>query len=179
MPRLPYLTDAEVTPPELVDAVRRRRGGELLALDRMLLYSPAFAEGWNEMLGRVRTQLDLPGRLREIAMCAVATLNGADYEFVQHAPVLLREGGTEAEVDALRDIDRAISSRGVFDRAGLATVRLTRAMTREITVSDEVFDEARAALGNERHLVELVGVIATYNMVSRFLVAFEIEPDAH
>ncbi|NCX56723.1 MAG: carboxymuconolactone decarboxylase family protein, partial [Burkholderiaceae bacterium] len=28
-------------------------------------------------------------------------------------------------------------------------------------------------------LVELVGVIATYNMVSRFLVALEVTPDQH
>lgn len=177
MPRLPYLTDDQVGPAELVEAIRKRRGGDLLALDRMLLYSPPFAEGWNQMLGRVRTRLSLPGRLREIAMCAVATLNGADYEFVQHAPVLLREGGTQAEVDALRDVDRAADSQGIFDAAGLATVRLTRAMTRSVKVPAEVFDGARAAIGNDQQLVELVGVIAAYNMVSRFLVAFEIEPD--
>ena len=55
MPRLPYLDDDQVGPADLVAAVRKRRGGELLALDRMLLYSPPLAEGWNEMLGRVRT----------------------------------------------------------------------------------------------------------------------------
>ena len=177
MPRLPYLDDDQVGPADLVAAVRKRRGGELLALDRMLLYSPPLAEEWNEMLGRVRTRLDLPGRLREIAICAVATLNGADYEFVQHAPVLLREGGTEVEVEALRDIDRAASAGDVFDAAGLATVRLARAMTRDVKVPAEVFAQARDAIGNDRHLAELVGVIACYNMVSRFLVAFEIEPD--
>ena len=177
MPRLPYLDGNQVGPPDLVAAVRQRRGGELLALDRMLLYSPPLAQGWNEMLGRVRTRLSLPGRLREIAMCAVATLNGADYEFVQHAPVLLREGGSQAEVDALRDVDRAAESRDVFDAAGLATVRLTRAMTRNVKVPAEVFEEARTALGDPQQLVELVGVIAAYNMVSRFLVAFEIEPE--
>jgi alkylhydroperoxidase family enzyme len=29
----------------------------------------------------------------------------------------------------------------------------------------------------DRQLVELVGVIATYNMVSRFLVALDVTPD--
>jgi alkylhydroperoxidase family enzyme len=33
------------------------------------------------------------------------------------------------------------------------------------------------ALQNDRHLVELIGVIATYNMVSRYLVALGIEPE--
>jgi alkylhydroperoxidase family enzyme len=32
------------------------------------------------------------------------------------------------------------------------------------------------SLGNQR-LVELVGVIATYNMVSRFLVALQVTPE--
>lgn len=35
----------------------------------------------------------------------------------------------------------------------------------------------RAALPDDSQLVELVGVIAAYNLVSRFLVAFEIEPE--
>jgi len=36
---------------------------------------------------------------------------------------------------------------------------------------------ARTALANDRHLVEIVGVIAAYNMVSRFLVALGVEPE--
>ena len=38
-------------------------------------------------------------------------------------------------------------------------------------------DAARRALGSDRHLVEIVGVIAAYNMVSRFLVALGVEPE--
>jgi alkylhydroperoxidase family enzyme len=34
-----------------------------------------------------------------------------------------------------------------------------------------VLAAARASLPGDRELVELIGVIATYNMVSRFLVA--------
>jgi alkylhydroperoxidase family enzyme len=34
----------------------------------------------------------------------------------------------------------------------------------------------QSSLGNS-HLVELVGVIATYNMVSRFLVALQVTPE--
>jgi alkylhydroperoxidase family enzyme len=177
MPRLPYLDDDQVGPADLVDAIRQRRGGRLLELDRLLLYSPALATGWNEMMGRVRTQFTVPARLREIAMCAVATMNGAHYEFFHHAPLLLEAGGTQAEVEALRDVDRAAVSTGVFDSAGLATVRLARAMTRDVHVPQAIFDDTRAALGDERALVELVAVVAAYNMVSRFLVAFEIEPD--
>jgi hypothetical protein len=58
--RLPLLTDAQVGPPDLVAAIRQRRGGDLIDLDRLLLHSPAFAEGWNAFMGRVRTALTVP-----------------------------------------------------------------------------------------------------------------------
>ena len=49
------LVDANISEPaDLVGAIRKRRGGELLKLDRMLLHSPALAEGWNVYLGKIR-----------------------------------------------------------------------------------------------------------------------------
>ena len=102
MPRLPYLRDEELGEGELVRSIRQRRGGGLLHLDRLLLHSPPVAAGWNELLGAVRTRLSLPPRLGELAICAVAVLNDAAYEFVHHAPALLRAGGTQAQLDAQR-----------------------------------------------------------------------------
>jgi len=34
-------------------------------------------------------------------------------------------------------------------------------------------------LSDEQQMVELVGVIAAYNMVSRFLVALRVTPEQH
>jgi hypothetical protein len=79
MPRIPYITDEEAGPPELVEAIRKRRGGRLAELDRLLLYSTPFATGWGLMMGRVRTELSLSPLLREIGMLGVAVLNGAEY----------------------------------------------------------------------------------------------------
>ena len=66
-----------------VEAVRARRGGHLLNLDRMLLHSPELTRGWNSYLGAVRTRLSVSPRLREIAICTVAVLNQAEYEFMK------------------------------------------------------------------------------------------------
>jgi len=49
-------------------------------------------------------------------------------------------------------------------------------MTRSIEVDPALMKRLQGSLGNA-HLVELVGVIATYNMVSRFLVALQITPE--
>ena len=173
MPRIPYKTDAEAGPPELVAAIRKRRGGRLGALDRILLYSPPFAAGWNELLGRVRSDLAVPMPLRELVMCAVAVLNGADYELHHHGPIFLAQGGTAAQLDALNALP-AIDAT-LFDSAQRAALQLALEMTRQVRVADATFDAARRALGSDRHLFELIGVIAAYNMVSRILVAVGVE----
>jgi alkylhydroperoxidase family enzyme len=54
---------------------------------------------------------------------------------------------------------------------------LTIEMTRQVRVADATFAAVRAVLG-EQATVELVAVIAAYNMVSRFLVALGVEPEA-
>lgn len=183
MPRLPYLNDAAaaaVAPAELLERIRARRGGELLNLDRMLLYSPALAAGWNGFLGAVRNDLVVDARLRELAMCAVAVLNGADYEYRHHAPLYIAAGGSRERAEALRALgagDGQDFDQAGFDETERAVLRLTLEMTRRIQVDERSFAAARSALGGERELVEIIGVIAAYNMVSRFLVALGVEPE--
>lgn len=176
MPRIPYQPVDLEQPVDIVDAIRCRRGGRLLNLDRMLLHSPPFAKGWNAFLGEVRDGLALPAKMRELAMCVVAVLNGAEYEFHHHAPEFIRVGGSEAQVVAIREPDAARDS-ALFDAAERAVIRLTIDMTRQVAVSEATFAKVRASLSEDRLVVELVGVIATYNMVSRFLVALGIEPE--
>lgn len=177
MPRLTYQPIDLVEPADIVDAIRERRGGQLLNLDRMLLHSPAFTRGWNAFLREVRTGLELPPRMRELAMCVVAVLNGAEYEFHHHAPEFLRAGGNSHQVDAMRDPEAAAENASLFDDKERAVILLTLEMTRNVAVRDATFSAVRSALGNDQLTVELVGVIAAYNMVSRFLVALDIEPE--
>jgi alkylhydroperoxidase family enzyme len=174
---IPYLPEDLAEPREVVDAVRARRGGRLLELDRMLLHSPPLALGWNSMLGAVRRDLALPAKLRELAMCLVAVLNRAEYEFVQHAPLYVAAGGTPAQVEALRSPERAATDRAVFDDVERAAIALTIELTRDARVGDDTFAAVRSALPDDRQVVELVGVVAAYNMVSRFLVALGVEPE--
>ncbi len=178
MPRIAYIPKDVQEPRELVQAIRARRGGQLFNLDRMLLHSPPFAEGWNFCLGKVRGSLTLPPKLSELAMCAVASLNGADYEFHHHAPLFEKAGGTRAQVEALRGLANASPpDLSAFTPQEAAVARLTIELTRNVKVADATFDAARSALRDERQVFELVGVIAAYNMVSRILVALGVEPE--
>ncbi|MFK7962844.1 MAG: DsbA family protein [Burkholderiaceae bacterium] len=172
-PRLPYQPTDLAEPAELVKAVRERRGGELLELDRMLLHSPALTQGWNQYLGAVRTQLSLDKKIGEMVICTVAILNGAEFEFGQHAPLFIKEGGTQTQSEALSQPDKAAENTDLFEPTELAALKLCIEMTRHVRVNDQTIATLREQM-NDQAVVELVATIAAYNMVSRFLVALNI-----
>ena len=58
----------------------------------------------------------------------------------------------------------------------LDTVKLTLQMTRDIVVDKVVIQDLQKAIGDTA-VVELVSVIAAYNMVSRFLIALDVNPE--
>lgn len=175
---IPYKPDDDQAgPKELLDAIRSRRpGGKLLNLDRILLYSPAFAKGWNGMFAAVRGQLAVPAKLRELTIMAIGAENQAEYEWVQHEGEFTKAGGTAAQLAALKNVPAAIKNDKLFDEAERATLALTDEMTRSIKVSDATMKRIRKLLPDEQ-VVELIGAIAGYNMVSRFVVAAGIEPE--
>jgi alkylhydroperoxidase family enzyme len=179
MPRLPYLPQDTAEPADIVASIRKRRGGRLYNLDRMLLHSPGLASGWNGLFDAVRGErMALSPRLRELAICLVAILNRADYELHHHAPLFLAAGGTQAQLDALHRWEDAGLLASTFDATTLAIVQLTREMTRDVAVRDATLHAVRAALGDDRKVVEAVGTIAAYNMVSRVLVALDVQPES-
>ncbi|HTP50495.1 MAG TPA: carboxymuconolactone decarboxylase family protein [Anaeromyxobacteraceae bacterium] len=173
---IPYRPDdASAGPADVVDAIRARRaGGKLLNLDRMLLHSPPLAQGWNAMFGAIRTKLTLPPKLRELAILSVGFINRAEYEWRQHEPEFLAAGGTRAQLDALRDPATALGDSAHFDATELAALTLAYEMTTRVTVAEVTMRRVRALLPDAQ-VVELVGTIAGYNMVSRFVVATGVE----
>lgn len=179
MARIPYITDESAGDSELVAAIRTRRGGTLNALDGLLLHSEPVAQGWGQLMGRVRTDLSLSAKWSELAMCAVAVLNNAQYEWVHHAPLFLEGGGREDQLQALRklqpDPEQALQDPA-FDDDERAMLRLVVESTLSVSVDNKTFDAARAVVSDDRQIFEFVTVIASYNMVSRILVAMDVQP---
>ncbi len=173
---IPYVEDDDKAgPPDLLAAIRSRRpGGKLLNLDRMLLHSPSFAKGWNGLFAAIRGQLTLPGNLRELPIMAIAVLNKADYEWAQHESEFLKAGGTKAQLAALRKLE---ADPNLFDEKERAALQLTIEMTREVRPKQATIDKVRSLLPDQQ-VVELIGTIAGYNMVSRFVLATGVEIEA-
>jgi alkylhydroperoxidase family enzyme len=53
-------------------------------------------------------------------------------------------------------------------------LRFVVQVIRDVRPTDDAFAAARDVLENDRQIVELVGLIGTYSMVSRFLVALGV-----
>ena len=170
---IPYVTDEKAGPPDLVQAIKARRPqGQLWNLDRMLLHSPNFAKAWNTMFGTIRSQLSLPADLREVAIMAIAVINKADYEWQAHEPEFVKAGGTKEQLAALKKLDPK-----PFNDVEKAALQLTVEMTRNVQPKQATIDRMRKLIGDDQY-VELAGTIAAYNMVSRFLLATGVEPEA-
>ena len=173
MARIPYADpNANDEVKALAERIQKERG-RLHKLYLMLLNSPPVARGWLDLLTAVRQQCNLPARYREFAILRIAILNGADYEYVSHVPIAMKEGITEAQIDALDDWSR---KSNVYEPADVAVLAYTDAMTEDIQVSDEVFDALRPHF-DTREITELTATIAAYNLVSRFLEAVKIDHD--
>lgn len=152
----------------LVDQIVAERGSVLI-LYQMLLNSPDVAKGWLNHLTGIRLNSTLPGDLREMVIMRVAILNRAPYEADQHAPIALKEGMTQEQLDALEEWHKA----DCFSDLERAVLEYTDEMTLNVQVADRVFANAKQYFNNQ-HMVELTATIATYNMVSRFLEALQI-----
>ncbi|KAJ5675341.1 hypothetical protein N7462_008238 [Penicillium macrosclerotiorum] len=184
--RLPY---APSTPPAADDAdtaeiyariAARRNPRPLIPLDLSLLHSPPVADGWNSFLGAIRTRTIVDLGLLELAVCRVAVLNGAVYEWNAHAPLALKGGVQPDQLQAARTLpctaegDVTELETSPLTPTQRAVLRYTDQMTRTIKVQDAVFAQLQTVGLNDREIVELTTGIAGYNCVSRFLVALDV-----
>jgi alkylhydroperoxidase family enzyme len=179
--RLPYIPDdprmATEEDAAIVQRVKDRRGGKLIALDKTLLHAPAVANGWNAFLGAIRTQTSLSDSIREIAICRVAVLNHAWYEWDSHRPILENSGVLSAEaIEHLKQRPgegKQEERAKMFDDKHLAVLEYTDAMTLGCIVPDPLFQKLKGFF-SEKEVVEITSTVAAYNCVSRFLVALDV-----
>ena len=180
--RIPDWTpELKPQPQALVDAILARRGGVLIELDKVLLWSEPVARGWNVYLKAVRTELPTSRKLRELGILTVALLTGADYEYHHHAPDFLAAGGIQAELDALNRFVKS-NPREIPIDAALGAIESTVIeyavqVTLDVKVSDAIFARMKSHFDTTQ-LVEMTVAIATYNMVARILVPLGVTPEA-
>ena len=158
---------------DLIGKIKGARGGRLINIYRLMLHSPSLANAWFDLNQAVRYSTEIDGQSREIAVIRVAVLNNVEYVLRAHGPAYaLKEGLTAGQVAALADwqVSKLFSDK---QRALLA---YTDAVTRDIDVPDDIFNEVRRHF-TERQAVELTLLISAYNMLTRFLKALKVDPE--
>ncbi|GAB7348083.1 hypothetical protein MBLNU459_g6111t2 [Dothideomycetes sp. NU459] len=191
--RIPYApseppADAPTQTREIYARIaERRKPRPLIPLDLALLHNPSIADGWNTLLGAIRSKTTLDAGLLEMAVARIAVLNGAVWEWAAHAPLALKGGLSRAALEVVRTAALTVgeSGEGQGPRARTAeeeealsgrewaVLCYTDQMTRQVQVDDVVFDALREFL-DEAGIMEITATVATYNCVSRFLVALNV-----
>ena len=177
--RLAYAHRENETPANLspehqavYDNIRARRAPRpLIPLDLTLLHNVDIADGYNTLMSALRTKTEFPQDLAELAICYIAVLNGASYEWLAHAPLALRAGTSRAALKKVLAGDS--EDRGVLSKDQRLVLEYTLASTRGVRVKADVVDRLRVRFGPKQTL-ELTMVVAGYNMVSRLLVGLDV-----
>lgn len=157
--------------PELREIEKKilQERGRISPLYQTLLNAPEIAQGWEALLTAIRNRNSLPPAIREMIILRVAILNRANYEFDAHEPHALKAGISPEKISAIR----LTQLPDIFDDQELIVLNLTDVMTKDIQVSDELFDKVKPFF-NDTQRLELVATIAAYNMVSRLLNALHV-----
>jgi alkylhydroperoxidase family enzyme len=173
--RVPLLEETDH--PDLAESITKikgARGGRLINIYRLMLHSPALANAWFDLNQAVRYGTEIDGQSRELAVIRVAIVNDVEYVQRAHGPAYaLKEGLTPEQVSAIANWEPS----KLFSAQQRALLAYTDAMTREINVPDTVFADLRKFF-SQRQIVELTMLIGAYNMLTRFLKALQVDPEA-
>ncbi|KAF2725668.1 4-carboxymuconolactone decarboxylase family protein [Polychaeton citri CBS 116435] len=176
--RIPYApsTPKDATPENVAIYDRiasRRHPRPITKLDLALLHNPAIADGWNSLLGAIRTKSSLSQALLELCICRVAVLNHAVYEWDAHAPLALKAGCKRDALDAV--LSGELRNANKLSETEMAVLAFTEESTEAVEVSEATFAWVREVLdGDDNRTTELAVAVAGYNMVSRFLVSLNV-----
>ena len=171
MPRLPDLDPATLDAEQkrIHDEIASGPRGKVEGPLRVWLTSAGLADKAQALGAFCRYGTSLPPRLSELAILVTGAYWRAGFEWHVHAPIGVAAGldpqavekiRIGAEPDLANDEEKAVYS---FSRELLANRR----------VSDATYAVAERILG-QRGLVDLVGVLGYYGLISMTINAFEV-----
>lgn len=172
MSRLAPLDPETFTPEQarVHDIIASGRRGRVRGPLTVWLNRPGLAEAAQALGAYCRYDSALPPRLSELAILVTAVAWSAEFEWWAHAP-LARDGGLpEAVIEAIRT-----GSEPSFAQEDEEVVfRVATALIADRALTQSLFDRAASVLGTDK-LVDLIGILGYYSLVSMTLRAFEVE----
>jgi 4-carboxymuconolactone decarboxylase len=177
-PRLAVIDEAHMNDAQrtLLEAIRSGPRGKSVTPRgpfAVWLHAPQFGQLAQALGGHCRYQTALPPRLSEFAILCTARLWKAQYEWFAHAPIAEKAGVKPKTIQALR-AGREPTAAPKDERAIYAFIRELYKTNR---VSDRAYKRVHALLG-DAGMVELVGILGYYVMISMTLNVFRMMPPA-
>jgi 4-carboxymuconolactone decarboxylase len=169
--RMPVIDPARLTAAQqkVHDAIASGPRGAVRGPLAVWLSSPELADKAQNLGAFCRYGTSLHPRLSELAILVTGAHWQAGYEWFAHAPIGIAAGLSAVAVEAIR--------RGEAPVGLAADERLVYAFAREMwndrRVSDATYHATVAALG-EQAVVELVGVLGYYALISMTIVTFDV-----
>lgn len=177
-PRLAILTDEQMNPTQraLVEALRSGPRGSSIAIRgpfAAFLHAPAFGDLAQGLGAHCRYKTAVPPRLSEFAILCTARQWRAQYEWFAHEPMALKAGVSPQTVRDLKagrlPKKAAKDERAIYD--------FIQELYKTRRVSDRTYKRLRAFL-DDSAMVELVGILGYYSLISMTLNVFRMLPPA-
>jgi 4-carboxymuconolactone decarboxylase len=134
-----------------------------------LLRSPDLMDKVQRVGEYVRFRTSIPARLNELAILVTGRAWGAKFEFYAHRILALKAGLSESIADAIARNERP---KGMQPDEELVYDFAT-ALHRDHVIDDALFKRAVATFG-EHGVMDLIGVIGYYTLVSMVLNVAEV-----
>ena len=171
MSRLPELRYDEMTAEQqrVHDEIAAGPRGKVVGPLKVWLYSPELADRAQKLGAYVRYRSALPAALSELAILLTARLWQADFEWYAHVGPARAAGIPAAVIEAVR----VGAEPALEDPKARAVYAVARELHEARALSDQTYAHAEAALGREG-LVDLVGILGYYTLISMTLKAFDV-----
>lgn len=137
---------------------------------RAYIRNPELAPKLSAMSDYLRWNSSLPARLSEFAILITARQWTAQYEWFAHYPLAMKAG---LDPQVAKDIASGVRPQAMKDDEA-ALYDLAMALYRDKKVSDEVYRAAQAKFG-ERGIMDIIGLIGYYDLVSMTLITMQAE----
>lgn len=173
MSRLPDLHYEHMTAEQqrVHDEIAAGPRGTVVGPLKVWLHSPRLADCAQKLGAYARFHSSLPPALSELAILVTAATWQADFEWHAHAELARKAGISEAVIEAIRKGDEPV----LEDAMSRAVYAVSRELHRTRALSDGTYAAAEGVLG-QTGLVDLVGVLGYYTLVSMTLNAFRVPP---
>jgi 4-carboxymuconolactone decarboxylase len=174
--RLAQLEEEDLNPAQqaLLESLRAGPRGKSLTVRGPFaawMHAPEFGQLAQALGAHARYKTALEPRLSEFAILCTARFWKAQYEWFAHAPMALKAGVRPKAIDELRK-GRAPTSAPKDERAIYAFVQELYKTRR---VSTQTYKRVRSFL-DDAAVVELVGILGYYTLISMTLNVFHMLP---